>query len=341
MYSKINGPHVWYADDLQKSNEWQFQLNQEELREIDNALSCHGDVKNWSEITPQNFPLPQTSQKLLDIQKYIENDSGLALLKGFPRKNYNTQQLKAIFWAMAQYVGTPISQSADDEKIFSVRDAGFPTGHPKSRGPNTKNKLSFHTDRCDVISFFCVEKAKSGGENLIVSSPAIHNEILEKHSHLLPILYDTFYNKRHNVDAGNSKPFCQLPIFSQHDGHFAANIMRVLIFRACEIPEVPDLSPLQKEALEILEKIAHDPRMYIRFTQEPGDILFVNNFITFHSRTEFEDHEALEKKRHLLRIWLAVPNSRALSPLFTPNYGNTNAGAVRGGMKPHLYRPQT
>ncbi|BBM82006.1 TauD/TfdA family dioxygenase [Candidatus Uabimicrobium amorphum] len=338
MYQKITGPCVWYAEDLQQSSTWQFTLSSEELQEIDTAIHQVDNLENWQQLTPQNFSLPQTAKKLQHIQKFIEEDAGLALLKGFPREKYNVQQITAIFWVLAQHIGHPISQSADDDKIFSVRDAGFPVGHPKSRGPNTKNKLSFHTDRCDVISFFCVEKAKEGGENLIVSSPAIHNEIQEKHPHLLPVLYNTFYNKRHNVDAGNSKPFCELPIFSQHEGHFAANIMRVLIFRAHEMEETPDLSPLQKEALELLEEMAADPKMHIRFTQEPGDILFVNNFITFHSRTEFEDHELDEKKRHLLRIWLAVPNSRPLSPLFAPNYGNTNAGAVRGGMKPHLYK---
>ena len=48
----------------------------------------------------------------------------------------------------------------------------------------------------------------------------------------------------------------------------------------------------------------------------------------------FEDHEDSALRRHLLRIWLAVPNSRPLNPVFIDNYGATGAGAIRGGMQP-------
>ena len=42
---------------------------------------------------------------------------------------------------------------------------------------------------------------------------------------------------------------------------------------------------------------------------------------------EFADHELPELRRHLLRIWLSVPNSRPLDPRFQDNYGATAAGA--------------
>ena len=40
-------------------------------------------------------------------------------------------------------------------------------------------------------------------------------------------------------------------------------------------------------------------------------------------------------KRHLLRIWLSMPNSRPIDQSFEDNFGSTKAGAVRGGMKMH------
>lgn len=330
---KILGKSVWYGEDLQNSSCWKFSFSTEELDEIDVALKKVSNLSDLESITPKTFLLPITSKKLKTIQIFIEENVGIVLLKKFPREKYTTEEITIIFWALSQYIGTPISQTPTGEKIFNVRDVGFPKGHPKSRGPNTKNKLSFHTDRCDVIGFFCVEKAMEGGENLIVSSATLHNEILENYSNLLPVLYQTFYNKRHNFDAGNELPYCQLPVFSVHEGYFATNIMRVLIFRAHEMKEVPDLTSLQIEALEKIEELAHDPKMHIKFTLDRGDILFVNNFINLHSRTEFNDFDAEAKKRNFLRLWLSVPNSRPLSPLFAPNYGNTNAGAIRGGIK--------
>jgi hypothetical protein len=65
---------------------------------------------------------------------------------------------------------------------------------------------------------------------------------------------------------------------------------------------------------------------------EPGDIQFVNNHICVHGRTAFEDFTDESRKRHLLRLWLSVPNSRPLDPAMAPSYGDVRAGAVRGGI---------
>ena len=73
---------------------------------------------------------------------------------------------------------------------------------------------------------------------------------------------------------------------------------------------------------------------HVQFRQERGDLLLVNNWVNFHRRYELEDHEDLRLRRHLLRIWLAVPNSRPLNPVFIDNYGATGAGEIRGGMQP-------
>ena len=62
----------------------------------------------------------------------------------------------------------------------------------------------------------------------------------------------------------------------------------------------------------------------------------VNNHIVMHARTEFEDYPEPERRRHLLRTWLAVPNSRPLSPLMRPGYRDQRAGAGRGGRPPKI-----
>ena len=70
-------------------------------------------------------------------------------------------------------------------------------------------------------------------------------------------------------------------------------------------------------------------------TFEAGDIQFLNNHLTYHMRTEFEDFGEPERKRHLLRLWLSIPNSRPLSQGFAPFFGDVGAGAVRGGFPGH------
>lgn len=272
--------------------------------------------------------------QLIDgVAQKLENGPGVVLLRGTADfSNVNEEEAKQAFLTKMSRVGTAVSQSATGDRVFSVRDAGFKDDDARARGPNTKKKLSFHTDRCDVIAFLCLRQAKTGGENQVVSSVAIYNEIRERRPDLLAVLMQPFLYKRHNVDTGNARPFCEQPIFSFTDGHFACAFLRVLIDRAYADEQTPDMTAEQKEALDFLEEVAAEPEMQLRFTQQPGDILLLNNWITLHRRTAFEDWPEPERRRHILRIWLSMPNSRPLDPMFEANYGAVGAGAIRGGM---------
>ena len=39
---------------------------------------------------------------------------------------------------------------------------------------------------------------------------------------------------------------------------------------------------------------------------EPGDLLVVNNRAVMHARQDYEDFSDLDRRRHLLRLWMAV-----------------------------------
>jgi hypothetical protein len=64
----------------------------------------------------------------------------------------------------------------------------------------------------------------------------------------------------------------------------------------------------------------------------PGDIQFVNNHVIYHARTAFEDDPAQHADRLLLRLWLAMPNSRALPEGQEVLWRNIEAGGLRGGI---------
>ncbi len=328
-------PAVWRGEELWGREDWEYWLTEEDLGEIRRALAVSGESGRETEaLTRAEFPLPGLGERLLKIQDALENGSGAVMVRGFPAREFSEAEARRVFWGLSIYVGTPMSQSAAGEKIFSVRNEGFADNDPRSRGPNTKKKLSFHTDRCDVIGFLCWRKARSGGENELVSSMSLYNEIGRRRPDLLAQLMEPYLYKRHTVDTANPLPYCRQPVFSFEQGHFACSFLRVLIERAYAEPDSPEeMTPLQKEALDFLEAVAGEPEMHVRFMQEPGDILFLNNWVTLHRRSEFEDHEDLAERRHLFRLWLSVPNSRPISPLFRENFGAVEAGAPRGGMK--------
>ena len=67
-------------------------------------------------------------------------------------------------------------------------------------------------------------------------------------------------------------------------------------------------------------------------TLEPGDLQFLNSHVTYHGRTPFEDDKATGQDRLLLRLWLSMPNSRALPAGHEVLWGSIEAGARRGGI---------
>ncbi|MEO2022693.1 MAG: TauD/TfdA family dioxygenase [Pirellulaceae bacterium] len=332
-HPQITGPAAWLGKELLERKDWNYRLSALDLQELDAALQSTTQLP-VEEITADRFTLPTLGDKLQQIQHNLEEGTGAILIKGFPFRDYDAEQATRIFWGLMTHLGTAVSQSASGERYFHVRDEGFQVGQAQARGPNTRKKLSFHTDRCDVIGFMCLQQALSGGENQLVSSVSVYNQILQERPDLLELLTGPYYYKRHNVDTGNDAPYCQQPIFSFREGRFASAYLRVLIDRAYQDEQVPPASEQQIEALDFIDEVAARPQMHVEFRQEAGDILLLNNWITYHRREAFVDHDDISLRRHLLRIWLSVPNSRPLDPRFADNYGAVEAGAIRGGMKP-------
>ena len=331
----IEHPGLWWGEAFWQRDDWEVQLAGDEVDQLEAAAAGCRD-RPIESIGKEDFVLEAMAGRLTKVQRQLEEGAGFAFVRGLPIERFDKEQLRRMFWGIAVHLGTPVSQSASGERIFSVADAGYAPDDARSRGPNTSRRLSFHTDRCDVIGFCCHRQARSGGENYIVSSMALYNEIFERRRDLLAVLCEPFYYLRHTVDGGNDKLWCRQPVFSFCEGHFAANLLRVLIDRAHAHPDLPDLTPEQIEALDLVESLASDPTMHATFRQEPGDMVFINNWVTLHKRSAFEDWPEHERRRHILRIWLSMPNSRPLDPMFAGNYGSVKAGSIRGGMKPKI-----
>jgi hypothetical protein len=105
---------------------------------------------------------------------------------------------------------------------------------------------------------------------------------------------------------------------------------------AQRIDGIPKLTAAQDEALDLLAELAEE--LCFEMELRAGDIQLLNNHdiqllnkhVTYHARTAFEDDAAAGRDRLLLRLWLSVPNSRALPPGF---------GQRRARRAPRRYRP--
>jgi hypothetical protein len=65
---------------------------------------------------------------------------------------------------------------------------------------------------------------------------------------------------------------------------------------------------------------------------QPCDMQILNNHVMLHSRTHFDDHEDLARKRLLFRLWIAPPDSVRLPESWRSAYRAIEPGTVRGGI---------
>ena len=92
------------------------------------------------------------------------------------------------------------------------------------------------------------------------------------------------------------------------------------------------MTAVQTEALDLFDALANDPALHFQMGFQQGDIQLVHNHTLLHDRTAFEDWPDLERRRHLLRLWLAPVNGRTLPPIFAERYGSVVPGR-RGGIE--------
>src|SRR5204862_479977 len=200
----------------------------------------------------------------------------------------------------------------------------------------TNQLLRFHTDRCDVVALFCIRQAKSGGLSQLCSSPAVHNEMLRHRPELCAALYEPVWRSRFGEEDASDVSSYPLPVWGARGGKFTSHYSRTFIEAAQRRPEVPRLSEAQAEAIELLHRLAEELSFEMSF--RPGDIQFVNNHVIYHARRGFEDDPA-DGGRLLLRLWMAMPNSRALPEDHRVLWRNIEAGALRGGLGQNPTKP--
>ncbi|MGH9845926.1 MAG: TauD/TfdA family dioxygenase [Blastocatellia bacterium] len=137
-------------------------------------------------------------------------------------------------------------------------------------------------------------------------------------------------DRRGEVPEG-AKPYFNVPVFNWRAGLLSTIYQRQYVESARRFPDVPPLTDRQIEALDLFDALGNDPALHLLMEFRPGDVQLVHNHTLLHDRTAFEDWPEPERKRHLLRLWLAPPEARPLPPVYAERYGSITPGG-RGGV---------
>jgi hypothetical protein len=181
------------------------------------------------------------------------------------------------------------------------------------------------------VGLLCIHEAQQGGDSLLVSSTTIYNEMRRRRPDLAALLFEPLATDRRGEVPIGMKPWFDIPVFSWHDGSLSALYQRQYIDSAQRFELAPRLTAAKVEALDLFDSLANDPALNFTMRLAPGDMQFVHNHNLLHDRSGFTDWPDAARRRHLLRLWLAVPGARALPPVYAQRYGSVTVGD-RGGI---------
>ncbi len=329
----ISGPGVWTGPELQDDPNWIMYLDDDDVAEIDAALAAVKASGLSIPFAPGAFPLPTFARKIDDIVDRVVNGKGLTLVRGLPRERYSDADCELIYWGIGIHIGTPVSQNARGHVLGHVRDEGRVLSDPNARPYQTASKMDFHGDLLpvDILGLFCLCPAKSGGESYVVSAEAVHNVIREERPDYLEALYQPFNIDWHGEEPEGARSWYTMPMFSARRGRVSSRITsRRFIHSVTRHGENLAASQLQLDAIDFTQEVARRPELRLHMTFEAGDMQFLNNLTTLHGRSGFEDYDEPERKRHLLRMWIALDEARRrpLSPQLDERYGWVERGGI-------------
>jgi hypothetical protein len=302
----VGGPSAWIGRDLRGPDAWTLRLDAADNAEL-RAAVAHAKARGAAipALTRGDFPLPGLAPRLAAMLDEVIDGRGFVLVRGFAIDGMPVQDAALAYWGIGAHLGAGRAQNAQGDLLGHVTDLGVDYRTDANvRGYQTRLVLPFHNDALDVVGLLCLHPAREGGLSRIVSSTAIHDVLLERRPDLLHTLYEPFCLDRRGEAPEGKAPWYSGACFERFAGRMFCRYNRSFIESAQRFPEVPRLTDAQRAALDAVDALCRDPDMHLDMSLEPGDMQFISNYTTLHSRTAYVDWPERERRRYLLRLWL-------------------------------------
>jgi len=311
MAEVTHDPRAWTAATVDRPASWYDRLSASSLAVLDEKLRQATDpTRPITDLRLSPAEQLALARDLEKVRRTLERGRGFAILEGFPLEKYSPRQTQAGYWLIGQALGIPFEQNVQGTLLYDVRD----TGQEVSQGARfsvTSYESSFHTDNSfgetvlDLVGLLCLQTARSGGVNQIVSGHAALQVLSAAFPDALAELRRPFHIDRRGGVREGQEPTIQLPVIEETSQGLIVRYLRYWIEAGHQRIGVP-LTPAQVAALDALDEVLRRRDLRVEFALERGQMLFLNNRWLLHNRTAFEDHKELEQRRHLVRLWLRV-----------------------------------
>lgn len=318
--TKLEGPAVWRGADIRDRNDWRLPVDPALAKEMAAAArAAAADGAPAEDVDRRRLPLPGAEALATRVHDLLEGGPGFAVLSGLPVDRLAYPEQVALALGLSDHIGQVVPQNYELQRIVDVRDEGIEYSH-RSRGYRSSKALPFHTDGAHLFSLTCLGVAAEGGETIIVSGQAVYNRLAAERPEALAVLAHGFrHHRRGQHDPGEPPLSAEaIPVFAFRNGLLHICYNRNPIEWAER--EGVKLTTAERAALDALDAVLADEAMQLRLNLQPGEAAFINNYITLHCRTEYQDGPG--RRRHMLRVWMRDPASRrsgySLLDLYVP-----------------------
>ena len=335
-------PAAWTVADVERNRNWIYPLSAGEAAELIGAVRAAArnsgpvdkPILDWRR---DDFAFDAAIPTLAAAFREVRDGRGMALVKNLPREGVTPAEFRLMTWAIGLHFGVARPQNRASDYITEVKDAGMAYRSPTGRGYNSKAELDFHVDSSDVVLLSCYNQAPVGGMSMCSSAATAFAAVTAERPDYSRALTTDYAFSRNGEESADEEPWYAVPVCTTRGGRVFCKWNRNRIQNAQKLDGVPQLSRLQRDAMEYFDAVLRRPENMFCMYLEPGDLQILCNHTMLHSRTTFEDHAEADKKRTLYRLWLACPDSRRLPDSWSVFYGTAEPGTVRGGMKGHQY----
>jgi hypothetical protein len=285
----VGGPAAWRGPDQARSDDWIVALSDAEQAAL--AAAPAADLA----------PLAALGGR---VRRELLDGRGFLVLRGLPVDGRTEDALEAAYTRLGTAVGVPVPQDGAGRLLVHVRDQGLDYTDPHVRGYQTRARLDYHVDGSDVVALLCRRAARSGGASTIVSSVAVHDEVVRRAPALAALLHEPVWFDRRTGDGPDS--FYRHPVFSFDRGRLVTYSGRSYIESAQRGPHVDRLTADHIAAFDLLDELTNAPEFFLSMDLQPGDVQFLDNRVIMHARTDYEDWPEPDRKRDMVRLWLSL-----------------------------------
>lgn len=314
VIAKTQSQPTWSRQGLEANPYWQIKIP-------DSILSSVSVLDRWLAAKGYRWDSPEASAikiKHLDllaniIRYHLTRTTGVVLLSGFNVANHGESAGRLLLSQLGYALGTVLDKRG---VLYDVRDRGQDHRQENVLFSSTCTSPGFHTDSTDadlmpgIVALCCIRTARAGGVSRLTNTLTVYQRLLHSQPEVLRRLCQDFVRDKIILNEQGTRSLGDrlrnsFPIFEWGRWYpgLTCRYMRYWIEAGHDKAGLP-LTPTDQFVLDQFEAALNQEDITYQLQLQPGDMLFLNNHLIAHDRTEYLDWEQPEQKRHLVRMWV-------------------------------------